>query len=76
MQTYQFTLDVNQRPETLERILRVIRHRGFYVVAMNMTAQGEQANIDFTVKSDRAVALLTNQLSKVYDVLAIHQVHA
>ncbi|HDR1105225.1 acetolactate synthase 2 small subunit [Pasteurella multocida] len=76
MQTYQFTLDVNQRPETLERILRVIRHRGFYVVAMNMTVQGEQANIDFTVKSDRAFALLTNQLSKVYDVLAIHQVRA
>ncbi|MFK3558672.1 acetolactate synthase 2 small subunit [Pasteurella multocida] len=76
MQTYQFTLDVNQRPETLERILRVIRHRGFYVVAMNMRSQGEQANIDFTVKSDRAFALLTNQLSKVYDVLAIHQVRA
>ncbi|MGC6404881.1 acetolactate synthase 2 small subunit [Bisgaard Taxon 45] len=76
MQTYQFTLDVNQRPETLERILRVIRHRGFYVVTMNMTSQGEQANIDFTVKSDRTLALLTNQLSKVYDVLAIHQVHA
>ncbi|HHT7856898.1 acetolactate synthase 2 small subunit [Pasteurella multocida] len=72
MQTYQFTLDVNQRPETLERILRVIRHRGFYVITMNMVSQSEQAKIDFTVKSSRDLMLLTNQLVKVYDVTNIH----
>lgn len=72
MQTYQFTLEVNQRPETLERVLRVIRHRGFYVVTMNMTSNEDEAKIDFTVKSDRTLNLLTNQLVKVYDVKDIH----
>ncbi|WP_424405169.1 acetolactate synthase 2 small subunit [Pasteurella sp. PK-2025] len=72
MQTYPFTLEVNLRPETLERILRVIRHRGFYVVAMHMTSSEEAAKIDFTVKSDRPLSLLTNQLVKVYDVKDIH----
>lgn len=72
MQTYQFTLEVKQRPETLERVLRVIRHRGFYVVSMNMTSIEDEARIDFTVKSDRTLNLLTNQLVKVYDVKDIH----
>lgn len=71
MQTYQFSLEVNQRPETLERILRVIRHRGFCVVEMKMTAQNERAKLNFTVKSDRTLSLLTNQLVKVYDVVQV-----
>lgn len=71
MQTYQVTLEVNQRPETLERILRVIRHRGFYVIEMNMRSQNNVAQIHLTVQSERELHLLTNQLSKVYDVIRL-----
>ncbi|MDO5054361.1 acetolactate synthase 2 small subunit [Pasteurella oralis] len=76
MQTYQFTLKANQRPETLERILRVIRHRGFYVVALQVQTENNIAHCDFTVKSERTLSLLVNQLSKMYDVSAINLVQA
>lgn len=71
MQIYQFSLEVNQRAETLERILRIIRHRGFYVVEMHMTSQNEIAKLNLTVKSERELYFLTNQLSKVYDVIGL-----
>lgn len=76
MQTYQFTLEANQCPETLERILRVIRHRGFYVVAMQVQTENDKAYCHFTLKSERALSLLINQLSKMYDVLTINHTQA
>ncbi|MGY4676637.1 acetolactate synthase 2 small subunit [Pasteurella sp. P03HT] len=76
MQTYQFRLEANQRPETLERILRVIRHRGFYVVAMQVQTKQNNLYCDMTVQSEREFSLLINQLSKMYDVLTINHTQA
>ncbi|WP_192844275.1 acetolactate synthase 2 small subunit, partial [Rodentibacter caecimuris] len=36
MNNYQIELNARHRPEVLERILRVIRHRGFTVTTMQM----------------------------------------
>lgn len=44
MQQYQLTLTATKRPETLERILRVTRHRGFELVSLQ--AQQQEKVID------------------------------
>ena len=57
----------------LERVLRVVRHRGFQVCAMNMAAAGsaDEINIELTVASPRPVELLFSQLSKLVDVACV-----
>ncbi|MDF7679537.1 acetolactate synthase 2 small subunit [Enterobacteriaceae bacterium ESL0689] len=70
---HQITLQARLNPETLERILRVVRHRGFQVRAMNMATLSETGNInlELTVASQRPVELLFSQLSKLVDVTGI-----
>ncbi len=37
MMQHQVNVSARFNPETLERVLRVVRHRGFHVCSMNMT---------------------------------------
>lgn len=67
----EFTVVANHRPEVLERILRVVRHRGYTVTEMKMTLENDKVWIDFTVASARDVCLLVNQLKKLYDVVDV-----
>lgn len=72
-QQHQLSVEAQFRPEVLERILRVVRHRGFRITAMTM-AQGtetENINIEMTVASQRPVGLLSVQLSKLMDVINV-----
>ena len=71
MQRYDLTLKAEKRPETLERILRVVRHRGFEVLTLNAQNNGNQFEITLSVQSERAIELLTHQLSKLIDVTVI-----
>ncbi|ABY68704.1 acetolactate synthase 2 small subunit [Actinobacillus pleuropneumoniae] len=71
MQRYDLTLKAEKRPETLERILRVVRHRGFEVLTLNARNNGNQFEIALSVQSERAIELLTHQLSKLIDVTII-----
>ena len=70
---YQYTFDLiaQHRPEVLERVLRVIRLRGFTVTNMDMTLVETQVQLKITVKSDRTFDLLVNQLAKLLDVLNV-----
>ncbi|WP_109083407.1 acetolactate synthase 2 small subunit [Aggregatibacter kilianii] len=68
---HQIELTAQHRPEVLERILRVIRHRGFTVTQMNMQLIDDKVRLKFTVKSDRTLDLLVSQLEKIYDVVEI-----
>jgi len=70
MMQHQVVIQARSRPEVLERVLRVVRHRGFQICAMNMTSNNETdaINIELTVASPRPVALLSSQLSKLLDV--------
>ncbi len=70
MMQHQLAVQARLRPETLERVLRVVRHRGFQICSMNMVAVGnsENINIELTVASLRPVDLLFSQLSKLVDV--------
>ncbi|MFP1837328.1 acetolactate synthase 2 small subunit [Lonsdalea quercina] len=70
MKRHQILIQARFRPETLERVLRVTRHRGFQVSAMNMSSQhdGGEINIELTVASQRPVDLLSTQLNKLLDI--------
>ena len=85
MNQHQLSIEARFRPEILERILRVVRHRGFQVCAMNMgaAANSDNINIEMTVASQRSVDLLSSQLSKLMDVANVEiqqqtsqQIHA
>ena len=71
MNRYTFELTVQHRPEVLERVLRVIRLRGFTVTNMEMALVETQVPLKITVKSDRTFDLLVNQLAKLPDVIEI-----
>lgn len=66
---HQIELTAQHRPEVLERILRVIRHRGFTVTQMDMQLIDDKVRLKFTVKSDRTLDLLVSQLEKLPDVI-------
>lgn len=71
MNQYTFELTVQHRPEVLERVLRVIRLRGFTVTNMEMALVETQVPLKITVKSNRTFDLLVNQLAKLPDVIEI-----
>jgi len=66
---HQIDLTAQHRPEVLERILRVIRHRGFTMTQMDMQLIDDKVRLKFTVKSDRTLDLLVSQLEKLPDVI-------
>lgn len=68
----EITVVANHRPETLERILRVVRHRGFTVTNMQMKLDNEKIWLDLTVQSEREIYLLINQLVKLFDVIDVN----
>ena len=67
----QIDLTAQHRPEVLERILRVVRHRGFTVTQMDMQLIDDKVRLKFTVKSDRTLDLLISELEKLPDVIEI-----
>ena len=71
MNQYTFDLITQHRPEVLERVLRVIRLRGFTVTNMDMALVDTLVHLKITVKSDRTFDLLVNQLGKLPDVMEI-----
>ena len=71
MNQYTFELTAQHRPEVLERVLRVIRLRGFTVTNMDMALVDTKVQLKITVNSDRTFDLLVNQLAKLPDVLNI-----
>lgn len=73
MKQHQLSIEARFRPEILERILRVVRHRGFQVCSMHMASRvnTDSINIEMTVASQRSVDLLSTQLSKLMDVACV-----
>ncbi|AFH94165.1 TPA: acetolactate synthase 2 small subunit [Providencia stuartii] len=70
MMQHQLAILARFRPEVLERILRVTRHRGFQISSMTMDhmPDGDNVNIEMTVNSQRPLAQLYAQLTKLSDV--------
>ncbi|MDC9593175.1 acetolactate synthase 2 small subunit [Xenorhabdus sp. IM139775] len=70
---HQLAIEARSCPEILERILRVTRHRGFQICALNMdhTADSDNVSIELTVTSQRPINLLFSQLMKLVDVAGV-----
>ena len=68
---YTVHLQTEARPAALERLLRVIRHRQFEVRTLNMEASTDnrRLTVQVTVKSERPIDQLRNQLMKLNDIL-------
>lgn len=71
MNQTELTIVANHRPEVLERILRVIRHRGFVITTFKMKLESNKIWCDLLVESKRDVHLLINQIAKLYDVIDV-----
>lgn len=71
MQQYNLTIEANARPEALERLLRVVRHRGFEVLDLNAQKSEQILTINLKLQSIRPISLLTTQLEKLFDVTKI-----
>ncbi|MFC0309880.1 acetolactate synthase 2 small subunit [Gallibacterium trehalosifermentans] len=71
MKSYQISVQAEWRPETLERILRVVRHRGFVATALHSKLQDQQLTLQITISSNRELSLLTNQLVKLYGITEV-----
>ena len=73
MKQYQLNLITGSRPEVLERVLRVIRHRGYALCQLNMETLSDSSSlrIAVTVESERPIQLLQSQLNKLVDVFQV-----
>jgi acetolactate synthase II small subunit len=60
-------------PELLERLLRVVRHRGFNIQALHAetSENEEELHLTLTVSSMREISLLTKQLEKIYGITKV-----
>ncbi|RLR59195.1 acetolactate synthase 2 small subunit [Pseudomonas aeruginosa] len=76
MNQHNITIEARSCPEIVERILRVIRHRGFNICSMNMElTESNNINLALTVSSQRPLDLLCNQLTKLADIAGIKVLH-
>ncbi|QJC34486.1 acetolactate synthase 2 small subunit [Enterobacteriaceae endosymbiont of Donacia crassipes] len=73
MYKYKLYIKTNISPEISERIMRIIRHRGFLIKKMNINVINKFKNINFQliVKSSKPIDFLVKQITKLIDVLDI-----
>ncbi|EGA65078.1 acetolactate synthase 2 small subunit [Vibrio brasiliensis] len=73
MERYLIDIKADDKPVLLERVLRVVRHRGFTVrqVAGTQNHESKIASVEIIVDSDRPISFLTNQIEKLWDVRTV-----
>ncbi|MBD0788769.1 acetolactate synthase 2 small subunit [Vibrio sp. Y2-5] len=73
MQRYLLDIKADDKPVLLERVLRVIRHRGFIIkqVAATQNHESKVASVEIIVDSDRPITTLTNQIEKLWDIRTV-----
>lgn len=75
MLSHQLEITLDQSPESLERLLRVVRHRGFLVTACQFEPRLQDCLVSLRVESQRPVPLLTSQLEKLFAVSQVKVTH-
>ncbi|MWN05602.1 acetolactate synthase 2 small subunit [Gilliamella sp. Pas-s95] len=69
---YQLTIKAHDNLGTLERILRVIRHRGGNIKSMQMqTIENNTLIMTLKLTTERTLSTLQNQVAKLEDVIVI-----
>ncbi|QJC32055.1 acetolactate synthase 2 small subunit [Enterobacteriaceae endosymbiont of Donacia versicolorea] len=73
MNKYKLYIKTNISPEISERIMRIIRHRGFLIKTVNINVLNKLQNIIFKliIKSFKSIEILVKQIAKLIDVLDI-----
>ena len=73
MERYLLNITANDKPVLLERILRVIRHRGFIIKKVDATQNRHSkiARIEIIVDSTRPISTLINQIEKLWDIIRV-----
>ncbi|QJC36485.1 acetolactate synthase 2 small subunit [Enterobacteriaceae endosymbiont of Donacia simplex] len=73
MKKYKLFIKTNISPDISERIIRIIRHRGFLIKTINIDVVNKLKNINFKliVKSYKSINFLVNQIKKLIDVLDV-----
>ncbi|MGF1742621.1 acetolactate synthase 2 small subunit [Vibrio profundum] len=73
MNRYLIDIKADDKPVLVERILRVVRHRGFVIkqIAATQNHQSKIASVEIIVDSDRPISFLTNQVEKLWDVRSV-----
>lgn len=70
--THQFTITANDKLGSLERILRVVRHRGGHIEQMQMQSIDNQLfTLTLTLTTERTLSSLQNQITKLEDVITV-----
>ncbi|MCP4411407.1 MAG: acetolactate synthase 2 small subunit [Gammaproteobacteria bacterium] len=70
---HTFNVTLADKPAVLERLLRVIRHRGYRLLSMNVKSSGDELSMQISVVSKKPAMQLVHQLDKLYDVINIKQ---
>ena len=65
---HHLTIAVNSQGVAVERFLRVVRHRGFRLIQLELNTVDDLFHVTMTVDSDKPIYLLTSQLSKLVEV--------
>ncbi len=73
MKRYLLDIKADDKPVLLERVLRVIRHRGFIVkqVAGTQNHESKIASVEIIVDSERPISFLVNQIEKLWDLRTV-----
>jgi acetolactate synthase II small subunit len=73
MERYLIDIKADDKPVLLERVLRVVRHRGFVIkqVAATQNHASKIASVEIIVDSDRPITTLINQIEKLWDIRTV-----
>lgn len=73
MERYLLDIKADDKPVLLERVLRVIRHRGFIIkkVVATQNHESKVASVEIIVDSDRPISTLINQIEKLWDIRTV-----
>jgi len=74
MERYLLDIKADDKPVLLERVLRVVRHRGFAIkqVAATQNHESNIASVEIIVDSDRSITTLINQIEKLWDIRTVN----
>ncbi|OCG60355.1 MULTISPECIES: acetolactate synthase 2 small subunit [unclassified Gilliamella] len=69
---HQLTIKAYDKLGSLERILRVLRHRGGHITSMQMqTIENNLLILNITLTTERWLSTLQKQVEKLEDVITI-----
>lgn len=71
MNQYQLVVKAQDRLGVLERIFRVIRHRGARIDSMSMNVSDQILCLTMTLVTNKSIDALDSQLTKLVDVISI-----